>query len=70
MITEESPRLLNTVDDQGCLATDEYALSKARCEDMLFGGGRSNWTIIRLAITYDGVVGRLQLGVYEAGAHA
>lgn len=66
VIREDSPRLLDVVEDPEYLATDEYALSKARCEDMLFGSGGSNWTIVRPAITYDGSVGRLQLGVYEA----
>lgn len=66
IIREDSPRLLDVVDDPDYLATDEYALSKARCEDMLFCGGGSNWTIVRPAVTYDGAVGRLQLGVYEA----
>lgn len=64
-ITEDSPRLLDTVADEEYLATDEYALSKARCEDILFRSGRENWTILRPAITYDGS-GRFQLGVYEA----
>lgn len=66
VIREDSPRLLDVIEDSEYLATDEYALSKARCEDMLFGSGRSNWTIVRPAITYDGAVSRLQLGVYEA----
>lgn len=66
VICEDSPRLLDVIDDPAYLATDEYALSKARCEDMLFGSGGSNWTVVRPAITYDGAVGRLQLGVHEA----
>lgn len=36
VITEESPRLLDAVDDDEYLATDEYALSKARCENLLW----------------------------------
>lgn len=67
VIREDSPRLLDAVDDPEYLATDEYALSKARCEDMLFGSGGSNWTVARPAITYDGAAGRLQLGVFEEG---
>lgn len=66
VIREDSLRLLDTVDDPAYLATDEYALSKARCEDMLFGSDVSNWTVVRPVITYDGAVGRLQLGVFEA----
>ena len=33
-ITEKSPRLLEVTDDQIFLATDEYALAKAREEDI------------------------------------
>lgn len=65
VITEESPRLLDVVDDSEYLATDEYALCKARCEDLLFESGRFNWTIVRPAVTYDSS-GRFQLGVHEA----
>ncbi|MDY3949649.1 MAG: NAD-dependent epimerase/dehydratase family protein [Eggerthella lenta] len=67
VITEDSPRLLDVINDPEYLATDEYALAKARCENMLFESGRSNWTIVRPAITYDGG-GRLQLGVMESEA--
>lgn len=66
VIREDSPRLLDVIDDPEYLATDEYALFKARSEDMLFSSGGTNWTIVRPAITYDGVVSRLQLGVFEA----
>ena len=68
VITEESPRLLDVVDDEEYLKTDEYALSKARCENLLFENGTNNWTIVRPAITYDGSVGRLQLTVLESSA--
>ena len=66
VISEDSPRLLDVVDDAGYLATDEYALCKARCEDLLLQSGCLNWTIVRPAVTYDGMSGRLQLGVFEA----
>ena len=66
VITEGSPRLLDVVDDPGYLSTDEYALAKARCEDILAASGASNWTVVRPAVTYDGS-GRFQLGVHEAG---
>ena len=36
LITEDSPRLLDVSDDPEYLATDEYALAKARCENLLF----------------------------------
>lgn len=62
-ITEDSPRLLETCSDTEYLLTNEYALSKARQENVLRNSGYSNWTIIRPYITYN--VERLQLGVYE-----
>lgn len=68
VIREDSPRLLDAADDSEYLATDEYALAKARCENMLFHSGRSNWTIVRPAVTYDGTAGRFQLAVHESDA--
>jgi len=62
-LTESSPRLLDVSKDQDYLATDEYALTKARQENLLFASSRKNWTIIRPYITYDEE--RLQLGVLE-----
>lgn len=62
-LTEESPRLLDVSLDQAYLSTDEYALSKARQEDILFDCSQSNWTVIRPYITFSNE--RLQLGVLE-----
>ena len=62
-ITEDSPRLLDVTTDSEYLKTDEYALTKARQENLLRESGRTNWTIIRPYITYSNQ--RLQLGVYE-----
>ena len=62
-ITEDTPRLLDVSTDKAYLATNEYALAKAREEDMLFQSGRSNFTIVRPTITYN--TQRLQLGVFE-----
>lgn len=62
-ITERSPRLLDVCQDVDYLETDEYALSKAREEDVLLGSEHKNWTIIRPYITYSEI--RLQLGVLE-----
>ena len=50
-ITEETPRLLDVSEDQEYLSTNEYALAKAREEDMLFRSGRNNFTIVRPTIT-------------------
>ncbi len=62
-INESSPRLLDVTEDRDYLNTDEYALTKARQENLLFESNRKNWTIIRPYITYDDE--RLQLGVLE-----
>ena len=62
-ITEESPRLLDVCTDRGYLKTDEYALAKAREENILLESRQKNWTIIRPYITYN--VERLQLGAVE-----
>ncbi len=62
-INEDSPRLLDATTDSEYLKTDEYALTKARQENMLRRSGKTNWTIIRPYITYSDQ--RLQLGVYE-----
>lgn len=63
VISETSPRLLESSRDNEFLATDEYSLAKARQEDVLRNSGRKNWTIIRPYITYS--ENRLQLGVFE-----
>jgi nucleoside-diphosphate-sugar epimerase len=62
-ITEDSPRLLDVSTDQEFLATQRYALRKARQENMLNESGFSNFTIVRPYITYSNA--RLQLGIYE-----
>ena len=62
-IREDSPRLLDSTDDEVFLATDEYSLAKARQEDILRQSGSTSWTIIRPYITYSEQ--RLQLGVLE-----
>ena len=64
-ITEETPRLLDVIDDEDYLKTDEYALAKARQEDILIQSELKNWTILRPAITYSKE--RFQLGIMEAG---
>jgi len=62
-ITEDSDRLLDVVNDPEYLNTDEYALTKARQENILIKSGKTNWTIIRPYITYS--ENRLQLGTLE-----
>jgi nucleoside-diphosphate-sugar epimerase len=65
-IIETSSRLLDVSTDSDFLKTDEYALAKARQEDILTQSGFRNWTIIRPYITYGEE--RLQLGVLEKEA--
>lgn len=62
-ISETSARLLDVSTDDDYLRTDEYALAKAREEDMLKSSKHKNWTIVRPYITYSEE--RLQLGVLE-----
>ena len=62
-ITENTPRLLDVSADKDYLATDEYALTKARQENLLFAARQQSWSIIRPYITYSSE--RLQLGVLE-----
>ena len=62
-ITEDSPRLLDATNDKDYLKTDEYALAKAREENIIQSYGRNNYTIIRPYITFSET--RFQLGVME-----
>lgn len=63
LLTEDSPRLIDTSKDNKFLATNEYSLVKSREENILIDGLSTNWTIVRPYITYN--VNRLQLGVFE-----
>ena len=63
-LTEDSPRLLNVSEDKAFLATEDYALFKARQEDILRASDFDNWTIVRPAITYSKF--RFQLVTLEA----
>lgn len=62
-LVETSPRLLETSKDELYLASDEYAISKARQENILFNSKANNWTIVRPSLTYS--ENRLQLGAFE-----
>lgn len=62
-LRESSPRLLDVCRDSSYLATDEYALTKARQEDLLRASQKTNWTIVRPYITFGEA--RLQLGPLE-----
>lgn len=63
-ISESSYRLLDVCKDTEYLNTDEYALSKAREENILLSSCKKNWLIVRPYITYNEE--RLQLGELEA----
>lgn len=63
-ITESAPRLLDVSKDEEMLATDTYALAKARQEDILSASSYRNWTAIRPAITFS--KRRYQLVTMEA----
>lgn len=52
-ITEKTPRLLDISTDKEYLSTNEYALAKAREENLLFDSDKNNFTIIRPSITYN-----------------
>ncbi len=62
-IKESSPKLLDSSKDEEFLATNEYALTKAKQENYLRNSKWKNYTIIRPCITYGDE--RLQLGVLE-----
>ena len=62
-LVESSLRLLDTTHDSEFLATQRYALRKARQENKLISLKARNYTIIRPYITFSD--NRLQLGVYE-----
>lgn len=63
-LTEHSPRWLDVCKDETYLKTDEYALTKARQENILRQSGQKNWTILRPSITYS--TNRFQFGCLEA----
>lgn len=62
-IIESSERLLDVSTDNDFLSLNEYALRKARQENILKNTGKNNWTIIRPYITFS--ENRFQLGVLE-----
>lgn len=63
-IEENTTRILDSdIEDENYKRTDEYALAKARQEDILHQSGKKNYVIIRPYITYNN--DRLQLGTLE-----
>ena len=63
LLTEDSPRLLDVCQDQSYVSTNEYALAKAREEDILLNSTYRNWTIVRPSLTYND--NRLQFALWD-----
>lgn len=63
-VTERTPRLLDCCPDPVYVASHEYAIDKAREEDMIWRSSFKNWTIVRPSITYSSR--RFQFGCLEA----
>ena len=62
-LREDSPRLLDVSLDKEYLSSDEYALTKARQENILAKSGFKHYTIVRPYITFSTY--RLPLGILE-----
>lgn len=62
-IVESDRRLLDSSADTNFLKSDDYALAKARQEDILKASTKRNWTIIRPYMTYSPY--RLDIGMYS-----
>lgn len=63
-ITESAPRLLDVTDDEEFIKTEDYALPKARCEDMLFSKHCGEpFTVVRPVISFSYL--RFDLFVYS-----
>ncbi len=63
-VKETSPRLWDVSTDQELLASTDYCIMKAQCEDMLWASDYSNFTIVRPATTFSEM--RYQLVTLEA----
>lgn len=62
-ITEKSPRLLDVCKDRRYVESREYAIEKAREENLFFKSRYKNWTVVRPTLTYN--THRLQLAYGE-----
>ena len=61
-LTEKSPTLLESSKDRLFLKSDDYALAKARQEQLLNNSGFRNYTIVRPYMSYSNA--KLDLGFY------
>lgn len=62
-ITEKSPRLFDVCKDIPYVKSHEYAIEKAREENLFFKSCYKNWTVVRPTLTYN--THRLQLAYGE-----
>lgn len=62
-LSEDSPRLLDVCEDEDYIATNEYAISKAKEENFLLNSELKNWTIVRPSLTYND--NRMQFALWE-----
>lgn len=51
-ITENSPKLIDTVKDKFFLENEDYAIPKSKNEDFLRSSGKKNFTIVRPMISF------------------
>jgi len=64
VITEDSPRLLDTVENKEFLENESYAIPKSKCEDFLKNEcEKEPWTIVRPVISFSAL--RLDLYMYS-----
>lgn len=63
ILKEDSPRLLDVCKDEAFLESNDYALTKAKEEDILLFSSNNNWTIVRPGLTYN--YNRLQFALWE-----
>jgi len=62
-VTETSPRLWDSSEDEVLKASNDYCIHKAKDEDLLHASAYDNWTIVRPATTFSTM--RLQLVTLE-----
>lgn len=63
LLCEDSPRLLDVCKDEEYVSSNEYALAKAREENLLMDSSYKNWTIVRPSLTYND--NRLQFALWD-----
>lgn len=63
VLKEESPRILDSCNDENYIRKKLYDIAKAMQEDLLVQSGCRNYTILRPSLTYND--NRLQFALYE-----